>query len=101
MIKIMKLGDVSYDEIFARGTADTDVSDIVADIIYDVRKNGDAALLKYCEKFDGAKLSSLEVSQEEIDEAFKTVEPRFIEVLEKAAEISVVFIKDRFAIVLL
>ncbi len=86
MIKILKLGEVNYNEIFARGTADTDVSDIVADIIYDVRKNGDAALYKYCEKFDGAVLSSLEVSQEEIDEAFASVEPRFIEILEKAAE---------------
>ncbi len=86
MIKILKLGEVAYDEIFARGTADTDVSDIVADIIYDVRKNGDAACLKYCEKFDGAVLSSLEVSAEEIDEAFATVEPKFIEILEKAAE---------------
>ncbi len=86
MIKIMKFGEVAYDEIFARGTADTDVSDIVADIIYDVRKNGDAALFKYCEKFDGAKLDSLEVTPEEIDEAFQTVEPKFIEILEKAAE---------------
>ncbi len=86
MIKIMKLGDVSYDEIFARGTADTDVSDIVADIIYDVRKNGDAALFKYAEKFDGAKLSSLEVTAKEIEEAFSIVEPKFIEILEKAAE---------------
>ena len=86
MIKILKLGEVNYDEIFARGTADTDVSDIVADIIYDVRKNGDAACFKYCEKFDGAILSSLEVSQEEIDEAFAAVEPKFIEILEKAAE---------------
>ena len=86
MIKILKLGEVKYDEIFARGTADTDVSDIVADIIYDVRKNGDAACFKYCEKFDGAVLSSLEVSREEIDEAFAAVEPRFIEILEKAAE---------------
>ncbi len=86
MIKIMKLGDVSYDEIFARGTAETDVSDIVADIIYDVRKNGDAALFKYAEKFDGAKLSSLEVTAKEIEEAFSIVEPKFIEILEKAAE---------------
>ncbi len=86
MIKILKLGEVNYDEIFARGTAATDVSDIVADIIYDVRKNGDAALFKYCEKFDGAKLSSLEVTQEEIDDAFAWVEPKFIEILEKAAE---------------
>ena len=86
MISILKYGEVSNEEIFARGTAVTDVSDIVADIIYNVRKNGDKALFEYCEKFDKAKLDSLEVSQAEIDEAFDCVEPRFIEILEKAAE---------------
>ena len=86
MISILKYGEVSNDEIFARGTAVTDVSDIVADIIYNVRKNGDKALFEYCEKFDKAKLTALEVTQEEIDEAFASVEPRFIEILEKAAE---------------
>ncbi|MBQ7861829.1 MAG: histidinol dehydrogenase [Clostridia bacterium] len=85
MISILKYGEVSNDEIFARGTAVTDVSDIVADIIYNVRKNGDKALFEYCEKFDKAKLDSLEVTEEEIEEAFNTVEPRFIEILEKAA----------------
>lgn len=86
MIKIMKYGEVSAEEIFARGKTSFDVADIVADIIENVKKNGDKALFEYCEKFDKAKLSSLEVSAEEIDEAFKTVEPRFIEILEKAAE---------------
>ncbi len=86
MISILKYGEVSNDEIFARGTAVTDVSDIVADIIYNVRKNGDKALYEYCEKFDKAKLITLEVSEAEIEEAFNTVEPRFIEILKKAAE---------------
>ena len=65
MISILKYGEVSNDKIFARGTAVTDVSDIVADIIYNVRKNGDKALFEYCEKFDKAKLTSLEVSEED------------------------------------
>ena len=86
MIKIMKYGDVPAEEIFARGTAATDVSGIVSDIIEDVKKRGDEALLYYCEKFDKAKLSSLEVTAEEIDEAFSLVEPEFIEILKKAAE---------------
>ena len=86
MISILKYGEVSNDEIFARGTAVTDVSGIVSDIIYNVRKNGDKALYEYCEKFDKAKLASLEVSEEEINEAFNTVEPRFIEILRSAAE---------------
>ena len=86
MIKIMKYGEVSPEEIFARGTAATDVSDIVRDIIDNVKANGDTALYEYCEKFDKAKLSSLEVTNEEIDEAFAAVEPQFIEILKQAAE---------------
>ena len=86
MIKIMKYGEVSAEEIFARGKTSFDVADIVTDIIENVKQNGDKALFEYCEKFDKAKLSSLEVSAEEIDEAFKAVEPRFIEILKKAAE---------------
>ena len=86
MIKIMKYGEVSPDEIFARGETSFDVADIVTDIIDNVKKNGDKALFEYCEKFDKAILSSLEVSAEEIEEAFQLVEPKFIEILKKAAE---------------
>ena len=84
MIKILKYGEVQNKDIFARIVPQMDVSGIVADIIYDVRKNGDSALYKYCEKFDGAKLSSLLVSKEEIEEALTLVEPEFLEILKKA-----------------
>jgi len=86
MIKIMKYGEVSADEIFARGESSFDVADIVTDIIENVKANGDKALFEYCKKFDKADLTCLEVSEEEIDEAFNTVEPRFIEILKTAAE---------------
>lgn len=86
MIKIMEYGAVSTEEIFARGEAEYDVGEIVADIIENVKQNGDKALLEYCEKFDKARLSTLEVSAEEIDEAFAVVEPRFIDILNRAAE---------------
>lgn len=85
MIKIMKYGEVDNKDIFARGTAATSVEDIVAGIIENVKANGDKALFEYCEKFDKAKLSTLEVSAEEIEEAFNTVEPKFVEIIEKAA----------------
>ena len=84
MIKIYKYGEVKSEEIFARGTAVTDVSGIVSEIIENVKNNGDAALFEYCEKFDKAKLSALEVTEEEIDEAFRAVEPEFIEILKEA-----------------
>ncbi len=86
MIKIMKYGEVSADEIFARGKTSFDVADIVTDIIENVKQSGDKALFEYSEKFDKATLASLEVTEAEINEAFNTVEPRFIEILEKAAE---------------
>ena len=85
MIKILKYGEVTPDEVFARVEPTVNVEDIVTDIISDVRKNGDAALYKYCEKFDGARLSSLIVSEEEIAEAVASVEPEFLEILRKAA----------------
>lgn len=85
MIKIFRYGEVSNSEIFSRGTVETDVSSIVSEIIEDVKNNGDEALKKYSKKFDGAELSCLEVSQEEIDEAFSSVEPEFIRILKDAA----------------
>ncbi|MBQ1216813.1 MAG: histidinol dehydrogenase [Clostridia bacterium] len=86
MIRILTYGEVEAAEIFARVVPEIDVEATVADIIATVRKEGDKALLAYCEKFDGAVLSDLQVSQEEIDEAVAQVEPRFLEILEKAAE---------------
>lgn len=86
MIKIMKYGEVPSSEIFARGTAETDVSDIVAGILAEVRQKGDAALLAYAKQFDKADLQALEVSEAEIDAAFQKVEPAFIAVLQQAAE---------------
>ncbi|MBQ7288505.1 MAG: histidinol dehydrogenase [Clostridia bacterium] len=85
MIKLYKYGEVANSEIFARTEPKVNVADIVADIIDDVRKNGDSALYKYCEKFDGAVLSSLLVTPEEIQDAVAAVEPKFLEVLTRAA----------------
>ena len=85
MIKIMKYGEVSPDEIFARVEPTVNVERIVTDIIADVRANGDKALYAYCEKFDKAKLTTLQVTKEEIDEAVASVDPGFIKILEKAA----------------
>lgn len=86
MIKIYNYGEVSNSEIFARENISANVRDIVSEIISNVRENKDKALFEYCLKFDKAELSSLEVSGEEIDEAFSLVEPEFIEILKEAAE---------------
>ncbi len=86
MIKILKCGEVANDEIFSRVVPTVDVAAIVTDIINNVRDRGDAALYEYCEKFDKAKLTCLQVSPEEIEEALSLVEPRFIQVLKMAAD---------------
>ena len=86
MIKVLQYGAVANEEIFARVVPTVDVAGIVKDIIDNVRERGDAALYEYCEKFDKAKLDSLQVSPEEIEEALGLVEPRFIHVLKTAAD---------------
>ena len=86
MISIMKYGEVENSELFSRENLSANVEETVAEIIENVKTNGDKALFEYCEKFDGVTLSSLVVTEEEIDKAFETVEPEFIAVLEEAAE---------------
>ena len=85
MIKIMNYGEVPNSEIFARENIAANVEGVVTDIIAAVRERGDAALFEYAARFDKAALTSLEVTAEEIDEAFAAVEPRFLEILREAA----------------
>ena len=87
MIKILDYKEVEIKEILTRdNNNDRSVDEIVSGILEDVRTNGDTALLGYCEKFDKAKLSSLEVSQQEIDDAFGSIDPDFIKTLELARD---------------
>ena len=86
MIKILEYNKVSKNEIFSRTTDTVDVSQIVTDIINNVKENKDKALFYYCEKFDKAKLSSLEVTKEEIEEGYNNVSKDFIDILKKAAK---------------
>ena len=46
-----------------------DLGSIVAGVLHDVRREGDTAVLRYEEKFDKVCLTSLAVSEEEIQEA--------------------------------
>ena len=85
MIKILKYGEIPNSELFCRNDALNDVSGAVADIIENVCKYGDKALLEYTARFDKAELSSLEADEAELEEAVSKVEPEFIRVLEKAA----------------
>ncbi|MBQ8432393.1 MAG: histidinol dehydrogenase [Clostridia bacterium] len=86
MIQILTYGEVPNSRIFARTEPKINVEQTVSEIIANVRAKGDAALYEYCEKFDRATLTSLAVTPEEIDEAVAAVEPKFLEILEKAAK---------------
>ncbi|MCI5886026.1 MAG: histidinol dehydrogenase [Clostridiales bacterium] len=86
MIKILDYEQVKIEDIFIRNDKAADITAAVEKIISDVRENGDRALREYALKFDGAVLDNLEVTEEEIEDAFAAVDPALIEVIKKAAE---------------
>lgn len=58
----------------------------VKDIIRTVREEGDAALIRFAKKWDGAELAHLRVSREEIDGAVKRFDPQLLSDLREAAD---------------
>ena len=76
---------INEEQIFAREEEKTDVSAAVRAILEDVRQNGDDAVRRYCEKFDGATLSSLELSREEWEAGAAAVDGALYEVMAEAA----------------
>ena len=88
MIRIIDVKDQSSKDVFFRGEESVAeaVEKSVRAILDDVKENGDAAVIKYAEMFDGVKLSSLRVTQEEIDKAYEKADSFFIESLKEAAE---------------
>lgn len=86
---MIKIFDKDFDinkilsrEIQSYGEYEEGVRQIVADVM----TGGDAAVKKYTRKFDGVSVDGLAVSGDEIDEAFASVSPRFLEVVKKSAE---------------
>lgn len=87
MIRILDFNALRPQDILNRDIrAEEDVSAAVDAILADVRQNGDAALLRYAEKFNGVKLDRLEVTPEEWDAAVDSVDPDFLETLRQAAD---------------
>jgi histidinol dehydrogenase len=58
----------------------------VLEIIADVRARGDEALKSYTEKFDGVRLDSLRVTDEEIERAYQNVSAEVFRIIQEAAE---------------
>ena len=85
MIRTYAYKDIEIEEIFAREEEKTNVADVVAEIIAEVRKGGDAALKRYAEQFDGAAPAVFEVSEEERAAAYAQADAAFLEILKEAA----------------
>lgn len=85
MIKIYEDMPENRAQMFGVTEKSIDVSAIVKEIIDKVRKEGDEALKAYTKKFDGADLSCMRVSKEEVQEAVATVEEEFLTILRRAA----------------
>jgi histidinol dehydrogenase len=58
----------------------------VASILNDVRDNGDSAVLRYTEQFDGVQLKDLKVCASEIQKAYESVDDDFIKTLIEASK---------------
>ncbi|MDN4070011.1 histidinol dehydrogenase [Paenibacillus vini] len=84
-MKIVKAQEFDLRREVEYGSAEQ--NEAVRTIVQDVKNEGDAALLRYTEKFDGVKLEAagLRVTQEELQAAYSQVEPSFVEAISAAA----------------
>jgi histidinol dehydrogenase len=84
--RLEELKDEDLERLLSRQVGIQDVLPKVSEIIMEVASDGDNALFKYTEKFDGAKLPNLKVSEEEIAAAYEAVDEDLIASLGQAAE---------------
>ena len=91
MIRIAK-GDRAYCEAFIQSLKarvsenDRSVEDKVAEILKDVRDNGDEAVRRYTMKFDGWAPEKAEITKEEIDALTADCDPRQTALLTQCAD---------------
>ncbi|KPB05830.1 histidinol dehydrogenase [Bacillus sp. CHD6a] len=84
-MKIEKVsGSVSLRRSIDQGTEEQ--RDAVLQILQTVKEQGDKALHLYTEKWDGAKLSTLKVTKEEIQAAYQQLNPQVINIIHNAAD---------------
>lgn len=90
-MKIIEIKGDDYKEIIDtllnRGVDDfSKVDKVVYEILDDVKKEGDKALLKYTKKFDNVELEALKVTKDEVDEALEIVGNEFLKILKEAKD---------------
>ncbi|MDR2520137.1 MAG: histidinol dehydrogenase [Eubacteriaceae bacterium] len=64
----------------------SEIDEAVKAILAEVRRDGDAALRRFASQYDGFELGEIKVAQEEIDEAYESVSPEFLEALNAARD---------------
>lgn len=79
----------SGDEILAAISSEiarpsADVQRIVSEIIEDVRKRGDEAVIELERKLDAPDLHSVQVSEREFEEAYRTIKPELLQAFRTA-----------------
>lgn len=84
MIKIERYENSG--ESIAPSYGRAEISAAVSEIIADVRRRGDEALIDYALKFDGVRLKGLAVTEEEFAAAEREVEPGLKKIIAAAAE---------------
>lgn len=75
-----------------------EVNEAVEKILEDVKANGDEALIKYAEKFDGFKVGNIKdiiVSKEEIEEGAKNAGEDFVRILNRTKDQIIEFHKNQ------
>ena len=87
MIPILQFDRLAPEDILNRDIqAEEDVSSAVDAVLAAVKAKGDAALKAYTKQFNGVELEDLQVSEAELDAAWRGLDPEFIRTLELAAE---------------
>ena len=85
-MEILKYDKETANDLIKRSQADiSEVLNIVSDILKDVKENKDEAVKRYTAKFDKAELDDLQVSEDEIKEAYDNLDENLIEALKRAS----------------
>ena len=88
MIKTMKYTNMVdlKNELSRSQFSHDDVNTIVKNILDDVKLRGDQALYDYNKKFDNVSLSSLQVTEKEIEDAFNRLDKELLDVIRYSHE---------------
>lgn len=85
-MEILKYSEIDLEDTVKRSEQDVNnVLGTVSEILENVKSNGDEAVKAYTEKFDGVLIDDLKVSDDEIKQAYETLDESLLEALKRAA----------------